>query len=140
MGAYWRKNIILKRKSREYSFFALIGYLALVLFESFITIHVGSVNILRIYAMNQIWVILISLIIFASFSSLKMPQNNIVNKLSNHMLGVYLIHDNQLIGSLITWGIFRKYLNINQLYEQKSILFFPLSIIACLLVIGGDMR
>lgn len=140
MGAYWRKNIILKRKSREYSFFALIGYLALVLFESFITIHVGSVNILRIYAMNQIWVILISLIIFASFSSLKMPQNNIVNKLSKHMLGVYLIHDNQLIGSLITWGIFRKYLNINQLYEQKSILFFPLSIIACLLVIGGDMR
>lgn len=97
----------------------------------------SRIDMLQLYAMNQILIVIISVVLFAMFSCIQLRCIPQINKISKHTIGVYLVHDNQLIGSFLVWGVMRKLFHVTELYEKGSMAFIPISIIVVFLVFGG---
>lgn len=140
LGAYWRLYIRTNRTWQHYMLISVCLYATLIAIETLLDgLFPGRIDMLQLYAMNQILIVIISVMLFAMFSCVQLRYIPQINEISKHTIGVYLVHDNQLIGAFLVWGVIRKLFHVTELYEKGSIAFIPISIIIVFLVFGGGI-
>ncbi|MGM9942814.1 MAG: hypothetical protein ACI31Q_01850, partial [Erysipelotrichaceae bacterium] len=109
--------------------FSVLTYLTSVVFTILCTKWSFLYKFIKyFYGQEKITVLLISLSLFMAFVTLKMKYHKWINIIASATFGVYLIHDNTIIRSLLWIDIFK-----NAQY-QNSLMIIPYSIIAVVIV------
>lgn len=104
----------------------IISIIALTLISIRIGFFERYINIF--YQRNSIFIILLAIGLFTVFKNLDMKHNNFVNSLAKCTFGVYLIHDNDFMRSLLWQDLFG-----NAKYENSPKLIIHM--VCCVLIV-----
>ena len=112
--------------------FATLSYIALFGINIILVYFKNYIPILKLYsdrlfAMNQLLVLIVSILIFVFFKNIRIEKNRMINILAAATFGVYLIHDDKNIRQMLTNHIYGR-LDVN------SGLLIPYSILVILLI------
>ena len=97
----------------------LASILVIEKFDSIFNL-IGVKEVAYLWTPNNIIMLLLSIGLFGVFENIKVPNNNIINKISSTTLGIYLLHD----GVLAYW--FWRFAFKNSTYQESPYLILQI--------------
>lgn len=128
IGAYYKlKDVHLNKK---YSLFLLLFALAFLIGRAILKIDYGFFyvkSVIKYMSLYSIFTLIFAVCMFDYFLHVKLVCNEIINKIAKSVFGIYLIHDNNFIRSLL-WN---KLLSVAAFMDKSYFVLY-----SCIVIIG----